>query len=144
MILGGPESQLQHQAWYFPVGGLLANVFASTLALPVRTINSDDLIKTTHEALMMLLCLRLILTPHPFHHTMILFKEAQVWFQCLGENCWRRPASRGRISLLAFFHRGLILILFRIRTRQANSSQKPRTPTLSADWVSCLWERAQL
>ena len=44
---------------------------------------------------MMLLCLPLlILHPTPCG-PLILFKEVQGWFQCLGENCWRRPASYG-------------------------------------------------
>lgn len=47
---------------------------------------------------MMLLCLPLlILHPTPCG-TLILFKEVQGWFQCLGENCWRRPASCGLFS----------------------------------------------
>lgn len=35
----------------------------------------------------------------PTHHCiLVVFKEAQVWFQSLGGSCWMRPASGGWIT----------------------------------------------
>lgn len=87
----------------------------------VRTLNSDDLIKTTHEALMMLLCsLLLILHPIPCGTWSCLKKSKD------DSSALEKTAGEGQAHV-AFFHRWLFLVL----SGPEFSSQELRMLTLS-------------
>lgn len=83
---------------------------------------------------MMLLCPLL-----PTHHcTLVLFKEAQVWFQSLGESSWMRPASGGWTSPLpcpAFSHRWVWFFSRPELSRQAPPKSPECQPFLMIEYL---------